>query len=137
MAEELKTMDFQAKYYLADVRDLSQLQDALCAVKNDFGGIDVLESYAGPETFRHVLETTPESVMEQVYSYLLPALQSVKEVLPALQEKGEGAILFTTGISAFYPIPDIGNEGIIMSGLRNYAANLHNIFKKQFSYVVT
>ncbi|WP_240390758.1 SDR family NAD(P)-dependent oxidoreductase [Bacillus sp. Y1] len=67
MAEELKTMDIQAKHYLADVRDLSQLQDALCAVKNDFGGIDVLEfsPYAGPETFRHVLETTPESVMNK------------------------------------------------------------------------
>lgn len=65
----------------------------------------------------------------------MPALQSVKEVLPAVQEKGEGAILFTTGISAFYPIPDIGNAGIIMSGLRNYATNLHNILKKQFIYV--
>lgn len=38
-----------------------------CVVKNDFGGIDVLEfsPYAGPETFRHVLETTPESVMNK------------------------------------------------------------------------
>lgn len=33
MAEELKTMDIQAKHYLADVSDLSQLQDALCSKK--------------------------------------------------------------------------------------------------------
>ncbi|MEH7589167.1 SDR family NAD(P)-dependent oxidoreductase [Priestia megaterium] len=137
MVDELKTMNIQANSYLADITDLSQLQTALRAAKKDFGGIDVLEfsPYSGPDKFRNVLEVTPENLMEQVNSYLLPAIHSINEVLPNLQEKGEGAILFTTGLSAFHPIPQLGNAGIVMSGIRNYATNLHNVLKEQGIYV--
>lgn len=135
--QELASMNIEAKYYLADLNELSQLSQALRSVKQDFGGIDVLEfsPYAGLGTFKHVLETTPESVMEHVNGYLLPAVQAVNEVLPDMEAKGEGAILFTTGMSAFYPIPFLGNAGIIMAGVRNYATNLHNMLKDKGIYV--
>ena len=137
MVEELSALNIQAKYYVADIRKSSQLQQALCAAKQDVGGIDVLEfsPNAGPESFIHTLDITPENVMEPINGFLLPAIQCVNEVLPEMQEKGEGAILFTTGISAFYPIPAIGNAGIAKSGLRNYLTNLHNILKGQGVYV--
>ncbi len=32
-------------------------------------------------------------------------------------------------------IPQLGNAGIVMSGIRNYAKNLHNILKEQGIYV--
>ncbi|URJ43199.1 hypothetical protein MF628_002795 [Paenibacillus polymyxa] len=49
--------------------------------------------------------------------------------------KGSGAILFTTGISAMFPLPSLGNGGIVMSGLRNYATNLHNELKEKGVFV--
>jgi short-subunit dehydrogenase len=82
-----------------------------------------------------VLETTPESVLEQIHSYLLPAVLSVNEVLPEMINNGSGAILFATGLSAMFPLPIVGNGGIIMSGIRNYATNLHNELKEKGVFV--
>ncbi|CAN7728332.1 SDR family NAD(P)-dependent oxidoreductase [Paenibacillus sp. LjRoot153] len=125
------------KSYVADVTDLVALKQAIQAIKKDFGSIDVLEfsPYAGWGTFTNVLETTPESVVEQVNSYLLPAVLSVNEVLPDMMNNGSGAILFTTGISAMFPLPFVGNGGIVMSGIRNYATNLYNALKEKGIFV--
>lgn len=45
----------------------------------------------------------PQSVLEQINSYLLPAVLSVNEVLPDMINNGSGAILFTTGLSTIVP----------------------------------
>lgn len=137
MKNELSRLNINSNYYLADISDLGQLNRALELVKLDYDHIDVLEfsPYAGQDSFISTLNVTTENVMEQINNYLLPAIESVQSVLPDMQKKGTGAILFTTGISAFHPIPQLGNAGIIMSGIRNYATNLHNILKEQQIYV--
>ncbi len=134
---ELNKLNIEAKSYVADVTDLPALKQALQTAKQDYRRIDVLEfsPYAGPEIFRHVLETTPENVLEQVNGHLLPAILAVNEVLPDMIKNRSGAILFTTGLSAMFPMPFIGNVGIVMSGLRNYATNLHNELKEKGVYV--
>lgn len=133
----LEQLHIGAQAFAADVTDLSSLQRALRAAKETFGPIDVLEfsPYAGWATFTSVLETTPQSTLEQINSYLLPAILSVNEVSPDMMNSRSGAILFTTGISAMYPLPFVGNGGIVMSGIRNYAANLHNELKDKGIYV--
>lgn len=137
IVSELKKLNIEAQSYVADVTDLAALKQAIQAVKKDFGSIDVLEfsPYTGWDKFTKVLETTPESVLEQVNSYLLPAVLSVNEVLPDMINNGSGAILFTTGISAMFPIPFVGNGGIVMSGIRNYATNLYNELKDKGIFV--
>ncbi|WP_337099896.1 SDR family NAD(P)-dependent oxidoreductase [Paenibacillus sp. YIM B09110] len=137
IVSELKALNIEAKSYVADVTDLAALKQALQAVKKDFGTIDVLEfsPYAGWNTFTHVLKTTPESVLDQINSYLLPAVLSVNEVLPDMLNNSSGAILFTTGISAMFPLSFVGNGGIVMSGIRNYATNLHNELKDKGIFV--
>ncbi|WP_040948985.1 SDR family NAD(P)-dependent oxidoreductase [Gorillibacterium massiliense] len=137
IVNELNKHNIEAKSYVADIRDLTALKQALNDVKQDFGRIDVLEfsPYAGLEIFRHVLETTPANVLEQVNGHLLPAILSVNEVLPDMMNNGSGAILFTTGLTAMYPLPFGGNVGIVMSGLRNYATNLHNELKDKGIFV--
>ncbi|PWW08617.1 short subunit dehydrogenase [Paenibacillus cellulosilyticus] len=137
IVKELHELNIEARSFVADVTDLESLKAALQAAKEAFGPIDVLEfsPYAGWDKFTSVLETTPASVSEQINSYLLPAVLSVNEVLPDMMKNGSGAILFTTGISAMFPLPFVGNGGIIMSGVRNYAANLYNVLKEQGIYV--
>jgi short-subunit dehydrogenase len=90
---------------------------------------------AGWGKFTNVLETTPESVLDQVNSYLLPAVLSVNEVLPDMINNRSGALLFTTGLSAIFPLPFVGNGGIVMSGIRNYATNLYNELKEKNIFV--
>ncbi|WP_068498270.1 SDR family NAD(P)-dependent oxidoreductase [Paenibacillus kribbensis] len=137
IVDQLNKLNIEAKSYVADVTDLTALKEALQAAKKDFGHIDVLEfsPYAGPDKFRHVLETTSENVLEQVNGYLLPAILAVNEVVPEMIKNASGAILFTTGLSAMFPLPFIGNVGIVMSGLRNYATNLHNELKEKGIFV--
>jgi NAD(P)-dependent dehydrogenase (short-subunit alcohol dehydrogenase family) len=137
IVSELKNLNIEAQSYVSDVTDLAALKQAIQAVKKDFGSIDVLEfsPYAGWGKFTNVLETTHESVLEQVNSYLLPAVLSVNEVLPDMINNGSGAILFTTGISAMFPLPFVGNGGIVMSGIRNYATNLYNELKEKGIFV--
>lgn len=136
MKDELNDLNINSNYYLADLRNLEQLKQALELVKLDYGHIDVLEfsPYSGHNSFISTLNVTAENIMEQINYYLLPAIASVQSVLPDMQKKGTGGILFTTGISAFHPIPQLGNAGIVMSGIRNYATNLHNILKEQGIY---
>lgn len=137
IVSDLKELNIEAKSYVADVTDLAALKEAIQTVKKDFGSINVLEfsPYAGWDKLTNVLETTPESVLEQINSYLLPAVLSVNEVLPDMINNGSGAILFTTGISAIFPLPFVGNGGIVMSGIRNYASNLHNQLKEKGVFV--
>ncbi|MDQ8736587.1 SDR family NAD(P)-dependent oxidoreductase [Paenibacillus sp. LHD-38] len=137
IVNELIKLNIEVRSYAADVTDLTALKHALLAAKQDFGRIDVLEfsPYAGWTTFTNVLETTPESIMEQVNSYLLPAVLSVNEVLPDMLNNRSGAILFTTGLSSMFPLPMVGNGGIVMSGIRNYATNLHNELKEKGIFV--
>lgn len=137
IVSELRKLNIEAQSFVADVSDLAALKQAIQAVKNEFGSVDVLEfsPYAGWDKFTNVLETTPQSVLEQINSYLLPAVLSVNEVLPDMINNGSGAILFTTGLSAMFPLPFVGNGGIVMSGIRNYATNLHNELKEKGVFV--
>lgn len=137
IVSELRQLNIEAQSFVADISDLAALKQAIQAVKNEFGSIDVLEfsPYAGSDNFTNVLETTPESVLEHINSYLLPAVLSVNEVLPDMINNGSGAILFTTGLSAMFPLPFVGNGGIVMSGVRNYATNLHNELKDKGVFV--
>lgn len=92
---ELKKLNIEAQSFVADVTDLAALKQVIQAIIKEFGSIDVLEfsPYAGWDKFTHVLETTPQSVLEQINSYLLPAVLSVNEVLPNMIHRGSGAIL--------------------------------------------
>ncbi|MEV7234147.1 hypothetical protein AB0N06_09185 [Streptomyces sp. NPDC051020] len=48
------------------------------------------------------------------------ALTAANEVLPAMREAHDGALLFTTGTTALLPIPGMSNSGIALAGLRSW-----------------
>lgn len=135
--DELNQMNILNKTYVADVRDLEALSNTLKQVSQDFDGIDVVEfsPYAGPQDFRDVESTRVVDVQQQLEMTVFPAVEIVSTVLPEMEKRGSGAILFNSGISAIFPIPQLGNTGIAAAGLRNYAQNLHNVLKKKGIYV--
>ncbi|WP_312094617.1 SDR family NAD(P)-dependent oxidoreductase [Niallia sp.] len=137
LVDELTLMDIESKHYVTDVRDLEKLESTLVQIEEDFGKIDVVEfsPYAGPTTFKHVLELEIDDVEDDYKTFVLPAVKLVQMVLPSMRQNKSGAILFNSGISALYPIPQLGNTGIVSSGLRNYAQNLHNLLKEDGVYV--
>lgn len=137
LKDELTEMGIATRTYIADVRDNGALSTALKQISRDFGSIDVVEfsPYAGPQDFRNVEEIQIKDVHQQLEMTVFPAMTIVQTVLPEMKQRGSGAILFNSGISAVMPIPQLGNTGIATAGLRNYAQNLHNVLKNQGIYV--
>ncbi|MEU7146571.1 hypothetical protein AB0B15_00785 [Streptomyces sp. NPDC045456] len=95
-------------------------------MQSALGPIDVLEfspSPTGPIT--HAAQTSVADVMAQFELHVLGAVIAVQHVLPDLRQRGDGALLLTTGISSTIPAPFPANVGVAMSGLRNWALTLH------------
>lgn len=127
MVDELKTVGIEASYFAADLYSKEQINEAITAIKQKYGQIDVLEfsPTAGNFPPTSTLELTAENAKNIIEGHVLSAINIVNNVLPDMLAKKDGALLFTTGLSSLYPMPMLGNLGIAMSGLRNYIANLH------------
>ncbi|PYY25674.1 Short chain dehydrogenase [Paenibacillus illinoisensis] len=126
-AKQLGKMGIEAQGFAADITNKMQLVRAFQEIKNTFGTIDVMEfsPHSGSATTTSVLETTDESAFHFFNNVVIGAINSARQVIPEMTERGEGALLFTSDLSAMSPSPMFGNSGIAMSGLRNYILSLH------------
>lgn len=135
--QELRALQIEAAGFVADVLNASQLEAALVRVKETFGPVDMLE-YSPTPSFSEiasVLDVTRENAASQFSYQVLGAITSIRAVLPDMLARGNGTIFFATGLSAVTPIPFLGNVGIAMSGLRNYAHSLHQALAPSGIYV--
>jgi NADP-dependent 3-hydroxy acid dehydrogenase YdfG len=131
LVEELVGEGIEASAFEADILNREHISAAIAAVRSKYGDIDVVEYSPTPgiESLASTLEVTEENVLYQFQFNVLGAVSVVREVLPDMLKKKEGALLFTTGGSAIYPFPMMTNVGIAMAGLRNYIMNLHSELK--------
>lgn len=127
LVAQLMDLKIDAAGFPADVLDRQSLVDAFARIKERYGPIDVLEY--SPKTTEYPLvpplEVTHENLQPWVDFQIYGAITAANQVLPAMLERGGGTLLFTTGGSAVYPTPMMGNVGIAMAGLRNWAHTLH------------
>jgi short-subunit dehydrogenase len=126
-AVELSELGIEAKGFAADITNKMQLTKAFQQIKNSYGTIDVVEfsPHSGSVSVTPVLDTTEESVLHIFNNVVIGAINTARLIIPEMIERGEGALLFTSDLSAMSPSPMFGNSGIVMSGLRNYILNLH------------
>ncbi|MGX8700518.1 SDR family NAD(P)-dependent oxidoreductase [Caproiciproducens sp.] len=127
MAAELQVQGIEASYYPADLTKKDAVEKAIADIKAKYGAIDVMELSPVPTTGlpATAVNTTAENATAPFEGFVISAINVVSSLLPDMLERGEGALLFTTGLSALYPMPVLGNIGIAMAGLRSYIANLH------------
>jgi short-subunit dehydrogenase len=71
------------------------------------------------------LETTAHDVDHAIRTLVRPALDLAGFVLPGMIERGTGALLFVTGLSAVVPLPMIGALAPASAALRTYALTLN------------
>lgn len=129
LAAQLGDEGIVAAGFTTDVADRASLVVAFAAVAQRFGPVDVLEFSPADPTLPMAgpIEVTVENLQPQLEFYLYGALTAVQQVLPAMQARGSGTLLFTTGGSSLYPNPIMGNIGIAGAGLRNWAHSLHAV----------
>lgn len=121
--------------FKADVLNPESLTSALREVKTTFGSIDVLEY--SPSVYDDLFtprNITVENLQHQLDFLLLGAVTAVQEVLPAFLEKKSGAFLFTTAVSALYPVTFTANVGVAIGGLLNYSRLLFQDLKADGIY---
>ncbi|MBW7455452.1 SDR family NAD(P)-dependent oxidoreductase [Paenibacillus sepulcri] len=135
--EQLKEMGIEAAGFAADITNKNQLLQAFQRIHHTYGSIDVLEysPHSGNMPVTSILDTTDESVIQAYNNLVLGAVNSARQVIPGMLERGSGALLFTTDLSAMNPSPIFGNVGIAMAGLRNYVLNLHDKLSPKGIYV--
>lgn len=124
-----------AQAFKADVLNRESLSTALKEVKLAFGSIDVLEySPSVYDTMFTPRNITVENLQHQLDFLLLGAVAAVQEVLPEFLERKSGAILFTTAVSALYPVTFTANIGVVIGGLLNYSRLLFQDLKADGIY---
>lgn len=127
LADQLKEWGIEATGFAADLYDKTQLTQAFANIKQKYGFIDVMEYSPTIGNYPPIpaWQVTDDIALDAFQGFTLGAIRSVQAVLPDMVEQGKGALLFTTGLSAMYPIQMMGNFGMSMASIRNYSANLH------------
>jgi len=132
LVAELKSSGVTAEAFVADVTDEASIKKAFQAINERFGAVDVLEYSpinipTDPADFAplEVTALTPANARKNVEIMALGAVASVQQVLPAMLERGSGAIFITTGIAAKGFLPMVGAWGLAGSAARNYARTLN------------
>jgi NADP-dependent 3-hydroxy acid dehydrogenase YdfG len=139
LATQLADRGIEAAGFAADVMDRKSLQAAISAARARFGAIDVLEYSPSPDRDSVVdaLSITPTNAADHIARALLGAITAVRQVLPDMRERDDGALLFTTGASATVALPSHASVGLGMSALRNYAHGLHAALRETGVYAGT
>jgi NAD(P)-dependent dehydrogenase (short-subunit alcohol dehydrogenase family) len=136
---DLEAKGIAAAGFAADVTAPEQIAATFAAIRERFGAIDVLEYSPIPTmaAIEDVLHISIDGLRHQFDLIALGAVASVREVLPEMLERGEGALLFTTGGSAQIPMPFLGGISLAMGGLHNYVTNLNTALTPKGIYVGT
>ncbi|MCC9705571.1 SDR family NAD(P)-dependent oxidoreductase [Streptomyces sp. MNU76] len=127
LAARLAEDGIEAAGFAADVTRPDSLQSALAAVADRFGAVDVLEYSPADPTFAGAaaVDATAQDLHKQLDYYLYGAVAAVRQVLPAMLERGSGTLLFSTGASSIRPLGGaFGSVGVAAAALRNYAMAL-------------
>lgn len=138
-ASVLREAGIHAAAYPADALDAEGLRTALDSVTHDLGPIDVLVWAIGPgsTTITPAAQVTPERMLDQVALHVGGAVTATQQVLPTMLARGSGTVLLATGASSVIPIAALGDVGIAMAGLRNWALSLRAAVARSGVHVAT
>jgi len=141
-AAQLQALGIEAAGFAADVSDPAQVENAFAAIRERFGEIDILEfsptqwNKGGYESTR-ALATTVESARHDIDLLVLGAIACARQVFPAMVERSDGALFFTTGYSAIQPISFITSLCLANAAVRAYAYCLKDELAPKGVYVGT
>ncbi len=138
LGDELAGQGITAATAAADLHDRASVTSALTSLEAELGSIDVLEYSPSPTgQITSAAATTVDSAADQFELHVLGAITAVHHVLPGMRQRGTGTILLTTGVSSLVAAPFLGNVGLAMSALRNWALALHTELTPEGVHVAT
>jgi short-subunit dehydrogenase len=126
---ELAADGITAAGFTGDLGDLGALPGVIEAITGRFGPVDVLEyAPSGLDWLNRQIPVRDADAtsFEFPLDLLLRApVTLIREVLPSMLERGDGAVLFGLPACASIPVPQLGNVATVAAGARHYLHNLH------------
>lgn len=122
---ELEATGVESRAYATDVTDPERVREVLARIMADLGEIDTV--YFGPASADGAVGIVPlpeadaSAVRAPFESGVVPV---VAAALPAMLERGSGALFFGGGLSGMRPIPTLGTLAPASAALRMYVLTL-------------
>lgn len=118
-----------AHAFAADAADAESLRTVIADVRARLGDPEVLIYNAVAFTFGRPTKLTGEQLAADFRVSVAGALTATLAVLPAMQQRGRGTLLFTGGGAALYPWTDAASISIGKAALRNLVFTLADDLK--------
>jgi NADP-dependent 3-hydroxy acid dehydrogenase YdfG len=128
-AAELAAAGTEAAGFAADFADRGALPGVLEAITARFGPVNVLEyAPSGVDWLTRqvsVRDADAESFEFPLDLLLRTPVTLIRQVLPGMIERGDGAVLFGLPVVASAPVPQLGNISAAAAAARSYLQNLN------------
>ncbi|HEV2255122.1 MAG TPA: SDR family NAD(P)-dependent oxidoreductase [Streptosporangiaceae bacterium] len=126
---ELAADGITAAGFTGDLADRDALPGMIEAITARLGPIDVLEyAPSGLDLLNHaaaVRDADAASFEFPLDLLLRTPVTLIRQVLPGMLERGDGAVLFGLPVNASIPVPQFGNIGTAAAAARHYLHTLH------------
>ncbi|MFF4806340.1 SDR family NAD(P)-dependent oxidoreductase [Streptomyces sp. NPDC002144] len=127
LVAQLADEGVEATAFPADLSDPAGVPALVDAIRDHFGRIDVVEygPIGADQAFSPAAQLDAATLEKISRVLLLTPVEVFRAVLPELTERGDGALLMTTGYTAVQGVPHISGPGPVMSAARNYVYALN------------
>ncbi|KAA8890678.1 SDR family oxidoreductase [Nocardia colli] len=125
--DELVAEGIEAAAFPADVTDAAQIDAVIEQIGAAFGRIDVaMHGAAGDPVDRipSTLEVDVPALRTPLALKLYSPILMTRALAPAMIERGEGTLLFSSGASDRHPMPFLSNFGVALAAQRGYIHQL-------------
>ncbi|MBA3296464.1 MAG: SDR family oxidoreductase [Acidobacteria bacterium] len=107
-----------------DVRDKAAIDRWVARTAETFGGIDALMTNSGGPSTGPAMSFDDEAWQDAAELLLFSTLRMTRAAVPHLEERGGGAILFSTSSSVKEPIPNLGLSTVLRASVSALAKTL-------------
>ncbi|PTT01860.1 short-chain dehydrogenase [Pedobacter sp. HMWF019] len=136
LSKKISRLGYNTKFATADAGNAVSLVQAIKAIKEQLGSIDVLLYNAAAVKAQDIMTETSESLSHDLLVNAGGALDAVKFLREDLKQ-ANGSVLITGGGLANHPHPLYGSISVGKAAIRNLALQLHERLKDEGIYVGT
>jgi len=105
---------------VADVRDLSAMQNAVDKGIERFGGIDIVVANAGIGTYGSVLQVDPEAFRTLIDVNVVGVFHTVRATLPSVIDR-QGYVLIVSSGAAYLALPGLAPYNAAKAAVEHFA----------------